>query len=76
MASFQAPPEPPFELVNARHTVSFRYLAESNTLALVLAGGDIVVISLEDELLPSQDRVRRDPFEGSKYMMSGSSTFA
>lgn len=59
VASFKAPPEPPFELPDGKHIVDFRYLAETNALAVILAGGDIVVINLEDHLLPGQDKVRR-----------------
>lgn len=58
IASFQAPPEPPFELPDGKHIVDLRYLAESVSLVIVLAGGDIVVISLEEELLPDQEKVR------------------
>lgn len=57
MASFQAPPEPPFELPNGRHIVDFRYIGESNALSVVLAGGDIVIISLDEDLLPDQEKV-------------------
>ena len=38
--------------------MSFRYLAEANALVVILAGGDIVVISLEEELSPDQEKVR------------------
>ena len=57
VASFQAPPEPPFELPNGRHIVDFRYIGESNALAIVLAGGDIIIVNLEEELLPDQEKV-------------------
>lgn len=57
VASFKAPPEPPFEVPDGKHVVDFKYLAEANALAVVLAGGDIVVINLEDHLLPGQDKV-------------------
>lgn len=58
MASLQAPPEPPFELPNGRHIVDFRYIGEANALAIVLAGGDIIIVNLEEDLLPDQEKVR------------------
>lgn len=57
VASFKAPPEPDFELPDGKHIVDFKYLAESNALAVILAGGDIVLVNLEDHLLPGQDKV-------------------
>lgn len=64
VASFKAPPEPPFELPDGRHIVDFKYLAEINALAAILAGGDIVVVNLEDHLLPGQDKVRLSLCQG------------
>lgn len=57
VASFQAPPEPPIKLPNDRHLVDFRYIAESNVLVIVLAGGDIVIVNLDEDLLPDQEKV-------------------
>lgn len=38
--------------------MDFRYLAETNALVVVLAGGDIVVVNLEDYLLSGQEKVK------------------
>lgn len=70
VASFRAPPEPPFELPDRKHVVNFKYLAEVNALAVVLAGGDIVVVNLEDHLLPGQDKVRQSSAPASDSILT------
>lgn len=58
VASFKAPPEPPFQLSDGNHIVDFRYIAEVNALTIVLAGGDIILVNLEDHLLAGQEKVQ------------------
>lgn len=70
IASFKAPPEPPFELPDGKHIIDLKYLAETNALAVILAGGDIVLVNLEECLLPGQDKVSRRYLRGQTSHMS------